>query len=392
MTILRRIALTIAALLTVAPALVAAESSRFNPSTHKSGELRFVEGLPVVTVGGSPEEMGEQLGTLLKKPLGELMRKQDDFARGLGLGANARDAIKSGLGRTGGWLFTSAFPEAYLRELRATSKAAAIDANILTIGNVMYELAQFPACSTLGVEPARSATGGTLMGRNLDFPTFGFLDKYGVVVVYRPTGKRAFASITYPGFVGVFSGMNDAGLCVAQLEVNRSAEPTPRVNLGGTPVAMCFRRLLEECSTIDEAEKLLREQKRLIMCNLAICDREQAAVLEITPKSVVRRTADRGLCPCTNHFRTEKFAVGVNCPRYSKLSAAWKLDKLSVKDVGRLLDAVNQGDRTLQTMVFEPESLRLHLSLGPPPSSSRPLKPLELAKWLTEAGTNNSFD
>ena len=384
MDINRRTALTTAALLTLASALTAAEPSRFNPSSFKSGELRFVEGLPVVTVSGSPEEMGEQLGTLLKKPLGELMRKQDDFARGLGLGANARDAIKIGLGRVGGSLFTSAFPDAYLRELRATSNAAAIDANTLTIGNVMYELAQFPACSTLGVEPARSATGETLMGRNLDFPTFGFLDKYGIVVIYRPIGKRAFASITYPGFVGVFSGMNDAGLCVAQLEVNRSAEPTARVNLGGTPVAMCFRRLLEECSTIDEAEKLLREQKRLIMCNLAVCDRERAAVLEITPKTVVRRPTDRGLCPCTNHFRTEKLAVGTSCPRYSKLSAAWKLDKLGVKDVGRLLDAVNQGDRTLQTMVFEPASLRLHLSLGPPPSSSRPLKRLDLAKLFSE--------
>ncbi len=377
----RRISLLLAALLTLPQALLAAEASRFTPSAYTAGKLEIVEGIPLVTVSGTPQEMGEQLGTLLKRPVGQLMEKQDDFARGFGLGANLHSALKSGLARSSRLLWPS-FPESHRRELQATAKAAGVDVDVLTLGNVMYELSRFPACSTLAVEPARSTTGDLLFGRNLDFPTFGFLDKYSVVIVYRPQGKHAFVSVTFPGFVGVASGMNDAGLCVAQLEVNSSAEGSSRVNFSGTPVAMCFRRLLEECSTLDEAEKLLREQKRLIMCNLAICDRQQAAVLEITPKTVVRRPADHGLCPCTNHFRTEKLAVGTACSRYGRLFAGQQLDQLAQTDVARLLDAANQGDRTLQTMIFEPAKLRLHLSLGPPPSSSRPLKRLNLAEVL----------
>lgn len=357
---------------------IAAEPSVFEPGKHKSAELQFIEGLPVVTVVGTPEEMGEQLGTLLKKPLQGLPPKIEVFAKGFGFKQPPALLMK-----TGNWLLPW-FPENHRRELQSLAKAAEIDENFLIFGNLMYELSQFPACSTLTAEPARSKSGEPLFGRNLDFPTFGFLDKYSVVVVYRPTGKHAFAAMSFPGAIGVGSGMNDAGLCIAQLEVHRSTEKKG-VNLGGTPVALCFRRLLEECTTVDEAEKLLRDQSRLIMCNLAVCDRKQAAVFEITPKTVLRRPAEHGQCACTNHFRTDALAVEKdNCPRYAKLAAAQKSDKLAVADIAKYLDAVNQGNNTIQTMIFEPATLRAHLSFGPLPSSSQPLKSIDLAPLLRD--------
>lgn len=373
----RRCAVGFWLMLLVAPCL-AEETERFVAGRHQAGSLTIVGGLPVVTVAGSPEEIGDQLGTLLRKNIAELVEYQDDFARGLGLGQSAT-RLRAGLAKLAG-LMAGSFPDGQRRELAAAAKAAKVDQNLLALGNVMYELSQFPACSTLGVEPDRSATGGTLLGRNMDFPTFGFLDRYSIVVVYRPEGKHAFVSITFPGFVGVASGMNDAGLCVAQLEVNRSAEPSPRLQLGGTPVSMCFRQLLEECTTIDEAEKLLGEQKRLIMCNLAICDLEGAAVLEITPKSVVRRPAENGLALCTNHFRTPELCVGKQCWRFERLQAGEKFAQLGVPEVGKLLNSVNQGERTIQTMVFEPAKQQVHVSLGPAPASAQPLQTLQMAK------------
>jgi hypothetical protein len=355
---------------------LAKEPSPYLPGQHGGGELRFVENLPIATVSGSPEEMGEQLGSLLKKPIAELIGYQDQFARGLGLGQSATH-LRNGLARLAGAM-SATFPDSQRRELAAIAKSAGVDGNLLSLGNIMYEVSQFPACSTIGVEPSRSTTGGTLLGRNLDFPTFGFLDKYGLVVIYRPKDKHAFISVTFPGFVGVASGMNEPGLCVAQLEVNRSAEPAPRLQFGGTPVSMCFRRLLEECATIDEAEKLLRDQKRLIMCNLAVCDPRGAVVLEITPKRIVRRPAEKGLAMCTNHFRTAELCVGKQCWRFERLQAGEQFERLTIGNVGKLLHRVNQGERTIQTMIFEPAERRLHLSLGPAPATSQPLKVIEL--------------
>ena len=52
-------------------------------------------------------------------------------------------------------------------------------------------------CSTLVVEPGRSAVKGPLFGRNLDYPTLGFLQDYTLVTIYRPRGRHAFASIGF---------------------------------------------------------------------------------------------------------------------------------------------------------------------------------------------------
>ena len=359
-----------------AGAAVAAENTRFTAGKCQSGELQFNQGIPVVSVGGTPEEIGRQLGTLLKRPINELIGKQESFTRGLGLGSPPAMILKTAP------LMLAKFPEAQRRELQAMADASGVDLNLLVFGNVAYDLAQIPACSSLSVDSDRSATGAPLFGRNLDFPTFGFLDKYSVVYIYRPQGKHAFVSMAFPVVVGVFTGMNDAGLCLAQLEVNRSAEHSPRVDLTGTPIDLCFRRVLEECTTVDEAEKLLSQQHRMLMCNVALCDRHQSAVLEMTTKTVVRRPADRGLCACTNHFRTAALTVDKQCPRYAKLASAQLAEKLAVGDVARLLNAVNQGGNTIQTMIFEPASLRVRLSFGPLPSSSQQLKPIDLGNLL----------
>jgi hypothetical protein len=49
-----------------------------------------------------------------------------------------------------------------------------------------------------------------------------------------------------------------------------------------------------------------------------------------------------------------------------------------LSDIAEKMDAVSQGPLTIQTMVFEPASLRLHLAIGSCPSSKLPLKELEL--------------
>ena len=55
---------------------------------------------------------------------------------------------------------------------------------------------------------------------------------------------------------------------------------------------------------------------------------------------------------------------------------------MSVKDVAERLHQVNMGKLTVQSMVFEPEPLVLHLSIGSPPASANPMKKLELQSLL----------
>ncbi len=82
-----------------------------------------------------------------------------------------------------------------------------------------------------------------------------------MVVICKPKGKNAFASVNLPGLVGVCSGMNDKGLAIAVLDIPETADGSPRLNLSAVPMILSFRRILEECSTVEEAEAILAARR-----------------------------------------------------------------------------------------------------------------------------------
>jgi len=72
---------------------------------------------------------------------------------------------------------------------------------------------------------------------------------------------------------------------------------------------LSFRRVLEECGTVAEAEEVPPAPCRATTtCCMTICDKDGGAVFELTPKSLEVRTHENGVCCCTNHFRTTSCA------------------------------------------------------------------------------------
>jgi hypothetical protein len=356
----------------------AGQPFRYPEAGAGNGEMRFIGGVPVLLVRGQPEEIGQQLGLLVLKPASGLRQLADDFIK-----ANGWDKLYPIVLKTGN-LMKPQFPPDYLKELEAAAKASGWPEDLLVFGNTIPDLRKLAGCSALIVEARRSATGGPLFGRNLDWPPFGPLPEYAFVAVYRPAGKLAFASITYPGLLGVSSGMNEKGLALADLTVTDANDNSPKLDVTGVPYTFALRRVLEECATIEEAERLLRSLKRTTRQNVALCDRRHGAVFEITPKSLVVRHSVEGICACTNHFRTKPLATSTACPRFAILDKSRDLKQLDVAAVAQRMDAVNQGDWTVQTMIFEPATLTLHVAFGKGPATRLPLRTLDLAALFAQ--------
>jgi isopenicillin-N N-acyltransferase-like protein len=359
----------------------AGQPFRYPEGKHGKAELKCINGLPVLQVEGSPEEIGEAIGVLALRPAQKMTGYPKDLLAHYYLNALWRPILLAGR------KMVEAFPPDYRRELEAMAQASRIERDRLVAGNTLFDLKKLLACSALLVEPRRSATGSPLLGRNLDYPSLGYAHEYSLVTVYRPQGaKHAFASIGFPGLVGCLSGMNDAGLALAVLEVFQVRVPKKWFNADGTPYALCYRRLLEECATIAEAKDLLTRMKRTTTTNLVVADRQGIAVFEITPDYVVVRQPRQGTCACTNHFCTDELKpfLPINffrtLDRYSLLEQApLCCEKLGLNDVHRSLDAVREEEETLQTMIFEPAGLRVHLAIGTCPASAGKMKVLELA-------------
>jgi hypothetical protein len=108
------------------------------------------------------------------------------------------------------------------------------------------------------------------------------------------------------------------------------------------------------------------------------------------------RRCEKGIGVCTNHFCTDELKlakpknVATTLERFAIVDKARTAEtKLGVDDVQRYLHAANQGKNTLQTMLFEPGTLALHVAfaVGDKPSSGQKLNRLELAK-LFENGVH----
>lgn len=350
----------------------------FQEAQAEGGELKIIQGIPVLFLAGDPEEMGKQQGELLIKALRPLCELPKAIVERDAWGGAAWPVIV-GMGRGA----MHRVPDRFRRELDAAAQHAKIskeEADALIALNALFEVRDVANCSAFIVEPERSATGQMLFGRNLDLPSFGCADRFSLVTVYRPKGRHAFASVGFPGFGGVISGMNDAGLAIASLTSYDSADDSPEFNPLGTPLYLTFRRILEECTTVEEAQRLLRGGKYTTWMILAACDTRRSAVFEITTKDVVTRRAEDFLLAATNHFRTPQLCVSKDSSRYAKLEKYWQRENpLTQADVAQAMRDAGRSN-TLHTMIFEPTSLNLHLAISAhPPATAKPLVTLNLA-------------
>jgi isopenicillin-N N-acyltransferase like protein len=357
------------------------ELKSFPPAKHKGGELKYIDRVPVLTVRGKPAEMGEQFGVLAIRNAPDLTALHQQFLKDSGQESNYPFIVAAAK------LLKGNFPKNHLVEMEAAARAADRDEDRLFFANTVADLSSGLGCSTVVVEKERSKTGAPLFGRNFDWlPTKG-ITEHTLIVVYKGEGKHAFAAITVAPIEGVISGMNDAGLSLTINEISlKKSKDRAAFNWSGTPLLLSFRRVLEECTTVGEAEKLLRGMQRTTSCCLTICDKEGGVVFEITPKNLEVRPPENGVCCCTNHFRTEKLMMDKKCWRFDKLAPLCTAggDKLGVKEVFGRLDDVHQGKATLQSMVFEPRDRVLNLAYGEGPATRKDPHRIDLGKLFDE--------
>lgn len=348
------------------------EPSWFREATSEGAELRSVQDLPVLVVQGTPEAIGRQSAALTGNAIGQLV----DVPRMLLSLMNRREEWSQHVAASRlMWARASADHQ---RELRACADAAGVDPDKLMVLNTVLDIYGGLGCSSLILEPNRSATGSPLFGRNLDIFIASVLQPYNLVAVYRPEGKHAFVSIGFTGLLGVTSGMNDRGLALAVHGVFTAGRGATPFDPRGVPCTLLYRRVLEECATVREAEELLRRERPTTALSVVLCDRHSGAVVEVAPGGVASRRSVDGLCVCTNHFRAGRNLSVDVCPRYAFLSRSATEGRYGLDDVAHKLHRVNQGGQTLQTMIFEPGPLQLHLAMGSCPSSALPMKRLDL--------------
>lgn len=331
------------------------------------GPTDDVNGVRVLHVDGSPRAIGKKLGKNFRDEIQYLFR---EYFETYTEDPELRDRFISSAHKLEKYL--SADEKA---ELEALAEGCGLPYEKVLVVHTFLDSIRTVNCSTFVLKPPATTEGQVIFGRNLDFPGRGVAHKHAVVIVYEPKDRFAFASITWPGLNGVLSGMNEHGLCLAVMNVYNKED-----SLKGVPYVLLFRRVLETCRTFDEAVDFITDAPRTCGNNLMVVDAKgRCGTLEIDHDTCKVRRPKDGAIIATNHHRLGKPDPSWTCPRWfrlTQLEQTWH-GKIGMSEAKRMLQAVPQGDLTLQAMIFLPTEKRLFLATGSLPATKGKFREVE---------------
>ena len=359
---------TFSSALVFAVILVGCGAPKFKARKIEHGHLYERDGVWILELDGAPAERGHAAGQLV----GEQIR----WALPRYLRATLRTDTPEGLPLKIIQKLRDSIPRAHLEQLNALAESSGVDRDLLLAVNLAPEVWAGLACSCLAVTAEKSADGAPLLARNLDWYGGDVLKDLGLLVIEPGLGRK-FASLSYPGLVGVVTGMNSQGLSVANLVVlGQNAVPAK-----GVPVTFALRRILEEHDTVQSAVDYLSGIERTVPQNYAFADRTMAVVLETWTRRFRRRDPKGGFVALGNLFDEDKKAHPKS--RYPKMMRAGQQPTLDVEALKKALRDVALGEMNVHAAIFAPATLTLYGSTQSRPAASGPFWKMDLGPLLS---------
>ena len=266
---------TLASLGSHVPALLPATGERVLMGIAGAGRLENHDGTRVLFLAGTPQEMGQQHGKLLKK---EIRRVVDRILYGVGVGSSFEkgrwffNEIEEAVRRTAPFI-----DPRHLAEMDAIASAAGLESEEVRLANYFPELFH---CSGFALLGKATTNGRILHGRVLDYLRGVGLEENAVVIISRPDQGHAWVNISYAGFTGSVTAMNEKQLCIGEMGGRGEG------NWDGKPMAQLVREVMEKCSTIDEAIAFMRRTPRTCEYYYVISDAKthRACGIKATPE------------------------------------------------------------------------------------------------------------
>ena len=276
--------------------------------TFHGASLEWMGGLAVLRASGDAHAIGAAHGRLLAPLLAAMVRAQ----------APSIERTVTDDGLLGGWthdlrlawrwrFIDDGMGDADRRMVAGMTRGAAAsgialpfedllrDQAVLDVGEPAPQTGELdqlgPARSLAVIATQAQAPARVWIGRTFALP--GLADggdaAVPVVTIAHPDGKLAWASVGWPGQLGVVTGVNAQGIAVL-VDPARTADVRPtRV---ARPVAMVARAVLEQASTLDAATKLVEQTPTLGTALFVIVDGASGkwVTIERTPGKAIVET------------------------------------------------------------------------------------------------------
>jgi hypothetical protein len=316
--------------------------------TSGKGRLERHDGTRVLFLEGTPEEMGAQHGALLKKEIKDLVNR---ILYGVGVGSSFPK---------GRWFFGEIekaqsrihpfIDPRYLAEMDAIALATGHEKEEIRLANFFPELFH---CSGFALFGDATVGGKMYHGRILDYLRGMGLEQNAVVIVSKPEKGNAWVNISYAGFIGSVTAMNEKHVAIGEMGGRGEG------NWDGKPMAQLVREVMEKANTLDEAVAIMRKGPRTCEYYYVISDAKTKAAVGIAATPTMFEVVKPGEA----HARLPhpiKDAVLLSAgDRYEELASRVKagFGKFTAESARDLMTRPVCMPSNIHSVLFDPETL-----------------------------------
>jgi len=330
------------------------------------GTLYRVGQQRLLVLEGTPYEMGLQHGKLMAREVKEDMQAfVHDWAAGDH--STSREDLLRIYARLEPFI-----PQRYKDEMRGIAEGAGVP---LEDVHAAHAIPTRFHCSGVAAYGKATADGKLYHTRSLDYSLDIGHEKRAqensVVIVYKPADGIAHAILSWAGFIGCVSGMNEKGISIGEMGSSSKDE-----TYDGIPMVFMLREALYQGGTLEVALAVVRDAKRTCGYNFIFADGKipDAAALEVTRSHfrALRASDEENNAPphrgieCVvrrvNHFVSPVLAATqrkVYDPRVSK-AGSWMGYKLITEYVQANYGKLDEYGMIRLLRMYPPEHSCLH--------------------------------
>lgn len=174
------------------------------------------------------------------------------------------------------------------------------------IGHALQDKNMTVGCTSFAVWDHKSADGKLLIGRNFDFYSGDDFAKNKIIQFTNPTTGYKFATVTWAGFIGACSGMNEKGITVT-INAAKSSIPTD----AATPIALLAREILQYAKNHEEAIAIAKKRNVFVSESILIgsaADHKTISIEKSPEKMDIYEVQNTDQLICPNHYQGPAYA------------------------------------------------------------------------------------
>ncbi|WDF78232.1 C45 family autoproteolytic acyltransferase/hydrolase [Mucilaginibacter sp. KACC 22773] len=209
------------------------------------------------------------------------------------------------------------------------------------IGHALQSMA-LVGCTSFGTWGVKSEDSTMIIGRNFDFYVGDKFAQDKIVAFFAPSDGYKFMTVTWGGFIGAVSGMNEKGVSVT-INADKTNIPTS----AATPVSLVAREILQYAKNTQEAYAIAKKRKMFVSEAFLVASAadNKAVVIEKTPDTLDIYDPHQDYIVCANHFQSK----GLSQSKENKVQMA---ESASPYRYNRLMELLNtNGKNTVQKTI-----------------------------------------